>query len=218
MGWVYSSVASAQHPLPATIRSHRKLAKLLSTWVSPLHGFARPISRSGGAAGHHRIHTTLHQCNTATGRLSSRYCSAPATPLNQVVTCYYPFCSEPNLQNLPTIRDSNAACIRDAFCASGVYDAQPQREGKAVCSYCCVWLSTHSPFVIRWQHIAGCRLCTGSGLHWSTLLFRAALHLTIATLTDRSSHHGSSGTRRAPACHLQCRPWHCTCCDAQPQA
>ena len=179
MGWAYSSVASAQHPLPATIRSHRKLAKLLSTWVSPLHGFARPISRSGGAAGHHRIHTTLHQCNTATGRLSSRYCSAPSTPLNQVVTCHCPFCSEPNLQNLPTIRDSNAACIRDAFCASGVYDGNHREKAKlfAVLTLLCV--AVH-PLSLRSQMATHC---------WLSTMHRLVYVAPLCCFVLPSSHH-----------------------------
>ncbi|MGQ0508231.1 MAG: DNA polymerase I [Myxococcaceae bacterium] len=75
-----------QHPLPAAITEYRGLSKLKSTYLETLPTL---IASDG------RLHTTLHQVATATGRLSS---------------------SDPNLQNIP-IRTELGREIRKAFVA-----------------------------------------------------------------------------------------------------
>ncbi len=59
------------HPLPGLILEHRRLTKLLSTYLDALPAAVRPDGR---------IHTTFNQAVAATGRLSS---------------------NDPNLQNIP---------------------------------------------------------------------------------------------------------------------
>jgi DNA polymerase-1 len=73
------------HPLPAEILKFRTLSKLKSTYIDALPLMINP--RTG------RLHTSLNQTVTATGRLSS---------------------SEPNLQNIP-IRTEVGREIRQAF-------------------------------------------------------------------------------------------------------
>ncbi|MFP6625715.1 MAG: DNA polymerase I [Deltaproteobacteria bacterium] len=79
-------IATCGHELPRLILDYRGLAKLKSTYVDAL---PRLVDGDG------RIHTTLNQTVTATGRLSS---------------------SDPNLQNIP-IRTPDGARIRRAFVA-----------------------------------------------------------------------------------------------------
>lgn len=74
------------HELPQEILNYRQYAKLKSTFVDPLISM---IDHTG------RIHTSLNQTATSTGRLSS---------------------SEPNLQNIPA-RGDMAKRIRSAFIA-----------------------------------------------------------------------------------------------------
>ncbi len=74
------------HPLPGLVLEYRALAKLKSTYVDAL---PRLVDAD------HRIHTTLNQTVTATGRLSSK---------------------DPNLQNIP-VRTEDGVRIRAAFVA-----------------------------------------------------------------------------------------------------
>jgi DNA polymerase I len=80
---------AAAHPMPRKLLEYRTVAKLKSTYADALGAM---IDRTTG-----RIHTTLHQALTATGRLSS---------------------SDPNLQNIPT-RSEEGRRIRRAFAAPG---------------------------------------------------------------------------------------------------
>jgi DNA polymerase I len=73
------------NPVAAMVREHRKLSKLKSTYVDALPKLINP--KTG------RIHTSLKQTGTCTGRLSS---------------------SEPNLQNIP-IKTHEGKRIREAF-------------------------------------------------------------------------------------------------------
>ena len=78
-------VLKQYHPLPELILEYRHLAKLKSTYVD---AFPHYINKDTG-----RIHTSLNQTITATGRLSS---------------------TKPNLQNIP-IRTSTGRQLRKAF-------------------------------------------------------------------------------------------------------
>lgn len=75
------------HAIAELIVEYREYAKLKGTYI---HGLRNLITPEG------RIHTTLNQTSTATGRISS---------------------DKPNLQNIP-IRTKMGARIRDAFTAS----------------------------------------------------------------------------------------------------
>ncbi|QIR15970.1 DNA polymerase I [Shewanella aestuarii] len=75
------------YPLPKIILEHRSLAKLKSTYTDKL-----PLMVNSTTG---RVHTSYHQANAATGRLSS---------------------SDPNLQNIP-IRTEEGRRIRQAFIA-----------------------------------------------------------------------------------------------------
>ncbi len=76
-----------EHPIAERIIEYRELTKLRGTYIE---GLLKLISDDG------RIHTTLNQTTTATGRISSE---------------------SPNLQNIP-VRTELGARIRDAFTAS----------------------------------------------------------------------------------------------------
>jgi DNA polymerase-1 len=78
---------SAQHAVPAKIIEYREFSKLKSTYVDALPKLIHPETG--------RLHTSLSQTGTATGRLSS---------------------SDPNLQNIP-IRTELGRQIRAAFVA-----------------------------------------------------------------------------------------------------
>ena len=73
------------YPLPAIILEHRRLSKLVSTYIDALPKRINPESG--------RVHTSFNQAITSTGRLSS---------------------SDPNLQNIP-IRTEEGRVIRRAF-------------------------------------------------------------------------------------------------------
>lgn len=77
------------HPIIQDILDYRQFTKLKSTYVDAL---PETVSRRTG-----RVHTTLHQIMTATGRLAS---------------------SNPNLQNIP-IRTESGKEIRKAFVSGG---------------------------------------------------------------------------------------------------
>ncbi len=76
-----------EHPIADKIIAYRELTKLKGTYID---GLVKLIGEDG------RIHSTLNQTTTATGRLSS---------------------DSPNLQNIP-VRTERGARIRDAFTAS----------------------------------------------------------------------------------------------------
>ncbi|MGF1470328.1 MAG: DNA polymerase I [Rubrobacteraceae bacterium] len=78
---------AVEHPIAEKIIRYRELTKLRGTYIEGLLGLISP----GG-----RIHTTLNQTATATGRISSE---------------------SPNLQNIP-VRTELGSRIRDAFTAS----------------------------------------------------------------------------------------------------
>jgi DNA polymerase-1 len=78
---------AVHHELPAEILNYRSLSKLKSTYVDALPRLVNPATK--------RLHTSLHQTVTATGRISS---------------------SEPNLQNIP-IKGEWGGRIRAAFVA-----------------------------------------------------------------------------------------------------
>lgn len=76
-----------EHPVIADILEHRQLAKLQSTYIETLPELVNPETG--------RIHSSLNQTGTVTGRLSS---------------------SDPNLQNIP-IRTPLGRRVREAFVA-----------------------------------------------------------------------------------------------------
>ena len=76
-----------EYPIADKITSYRELTKLRGTYIDGLLGLISPEGR---------IHTTLNQTTTATGRISS---------------------DSPNLQNIP-VRTELGARIRDAFTSS----------------------------------------------------------------------------------------------------
>ncbi len=75
------------HPIIELILKHRELSKLLSTYIDNLPDLVDK---------HNRLHTSLNQAGTTTGRMSS---------------------SNPNLQNIP-VRDGVGREIRRAFIAT----------------------------------------------------------------------------------------------------
>lgn len=79
------------YELPALILEHRRLSKLVSTYLDALPKKVHPLT--------HRVHTSYNQAVTATGRLSS---------------------SDPNLQNIP-VRTQEGKIIRRAFIAKPHY-------------------------------------------------------------------------------------------------
>ena len=76
---------AAVHELPERILAHRRLSKLVNTYVEALPRMVDP--RTG------RVHPTYHQLGAATGRLSA---------------------TNPNVQNIP-IRTAEGVRIREAF-------------------------------------------------------------------------------------------------------
>jgi DNA polymerase-1 len=82
---------AAEHPLPAKVLEYREIAKLQNTYVEALPRLINPATG--------RIHTTINQTGTATGRLSS---------------------TNPNLQNIP-VRSELGRSIRQAFIAGAGY-------------------------------------------------------------------------------------------------
>ncbi len=79
---------SQDHQLPGKVLEYRHYAKLKSTYLDSLEDVVSPVTG--------RVHTTLHQTVTATGRLSS---------------------SDPNLQNIP-VRGDDGRSLRRIFVAS----------------------------------------------------------------------------------------------------
>lgn len=75
------------YELPAIVLTHRRLSKLVSTYIDALPKRINPKTN--------RVHTSFNQAVTSTGRLSS---------------------SEPNLQNIP-VRTEEGRIIRQAFIA-----------------------------------------------------------------------------------------------------
>jgi DNA polymerase-1 len=84
---VLEQLAAMGHEVPKLLIEYRELAKLKSTYVDALPGYAHPLTG--------RIHTSFNQVGAATGRLSS---------------------ADPNLQNIP-VRTPRGESIRRAFIA-----------------------------------------------------------------------------------------------------
>lgn len=78
----------SQFPIAQAILNYRELAKLKATYTDSLPQLINPVT--------HRVHTSLSQTTTTTGRLSSH---------------------QPNLQNIP-IRTERGRLVRKAFVAS----------------------------------------------------------------------------------------------------
>jgi len=78
---------AAVHPIARLVLDYREVSKLKSTYADALPPLADPVTG--------RLHTTLHQMVTSTGRLAS---------------------SDPNLQNIP-VRSEEGRRIRRAFVA-----------------------------------------------------------------------------------------------------
>jgi len=77
-----------EHELPGEVLQYRQLSKLKNTYTDVLPGLVNPLTG--------RLHTTLRQTGTSTGRLSS---------------------SDPNLQNIP-VRGEWGTRIRQCFTAA----------------------------------------------------------------------------------------------------
>lgn len=84
---VLEQLAALGHEVPKLLIEYREVAKLKSTYVDALPGYADPETG--------RIHTSFNQTGASTGRLSS---------------------SDPNLQNIP-VRTERGEAIRRAFVA-----------------------------------------------------------------------------------------------------
>ena len=79
---------SGAHPVVPLIIEYKKASKLLGTYINGLPENINPKTE--------RIHTSLNQTGTETGRLSS---------------------SNPNLQNIPSPGDNTGGSLRKVFCA-----------------------------------------------------------------------------------------------------
>jgi DNA polymerase-1 len=98
-----------EHPIARLVLEHREASKLKGTYADALPRLVRPETG--------RIHTTLHQTVTATGRLAS---------------------SDPNLQNVP-VRSEAGRAIRRAFVA-------PEGKSLLSCDYSQIELRVFAHF------------------------------------------------------------------------